>query len=86
LIHGNEKVVVTGEAHTDNQLPEDAAAELDRLNTRYGMHVASETSFATLVFGQGPKGVETIENLINRERMLEAKRPKQAEMVDDPTA
>lgn len=86
LIHGEEKVVVTGEIWVDDRELPDAGAELDRMSTRYGIHAPTETAFAVMVYGQAPKGIETLEAAIEQERVAEAKRAPQVETADDPTA
>lgn len=85
LVHGQEKIIVVGDEFIDRELP-DAGAEFDRLSARYGEHVPTETAYSVMVFGQAPKGIQAIAEMIEQERTADARRAKQAEAAYDPTA
>lgn len=79
MIHGVEKVKLSGEfIDLDRELPS-AEAEFDRLSNRYGADVKTEQPFVSMVYGQPPMGTNGLAAAIAKSQLA-------VPVEDDPTA
>ena len=79
MIHGAEKVILTGEVvKVDRELPS-VDVEFDRLARRYGSDVKTEQPFVAMVYGQPPMGTNGLASAM-------AKSQSVGSVQDDPTA
>jgi len=76
-IHGEGKVVPGANHVTDAEYP-DATAEYQRFSQRYKDDVEAGQDHVALVYGQGPLGIQRLQDAIDSARKAEAKLLKQA--------
>lgn len=80
LVHGEEKIIVKGDINVPQRDYPAASDEFNRLVQRYGEDVATETPYVVMVYGQGPRGTQALEEAIKKDR--ESYKAVEVEEVD----